>query len=210
MARYNEILIGRWNRFLQKLLQIKGGPPAPQLASEITATFEIEDPTVEDRYLLQWNSFAWSQLVAANVGFSSQIRLRNPLGSNVIAVIERAGFTTAAASQIGQLSKAQLTTDLSPVTTPPIIRDLRSGAAVATNTGSVMSSSIANGVPVVGTVIDSANLAPTTTWQFIQTHHQELTLLPGDSYSLSGSASNQTLQASFWWRERFLEEAERA
>jgi len=35
MAVYNEIGIGRWNRFIQKLTDIKGSPPARQLASEI-------------------------------------------------------------------------------------------------------------------------------------------------------------------------------
>jgi len=36
MAKFNEILAGRYNRFLQKLFQMKGGPPSAQLSSEIT------------------------------------------------------------------------------------------------------------------------------------------------------------------------------
>jgi hypothetical protein len=210
MARFNEILVGRINRFLQKLLGMKGSPPAPQLASEITPSFEIEDVTVEDRVLLQWNSFAWAQFGAANVGFATQLRLRNPVGSGVIAVIERVSVTSQAGSQTFNLSKAQVSTDLTtPVTTPPIIRDLRSasGQPTATLMGSAMTPSFANGVAVVGTVIDQIKIAANTSWQFIYTHHQELTLLPGDSYSLSGGA-NEAMQGSFWWRERALEESE--
>jgi hypothetical protein len=210
VARYNEILVGRWNRFLQKLLQIKGGPPAPQLASEITATFEIEQPPVEDRYLLQWNLFAWAQSVAANAGFASQIRLRNPVGSNVIAVIERASVTSNVAGNFN-FNKAQLSTDFAAgATTGPIIRDLRTGTgqAVATNTGSSMKSSQENAAPVVGTVIDSVYIPASSAYQFIVTPNQELTLAPGDSYSLSGP-TNAVFLGSLWWRERFLEESER-
>jgi hypothetical protein len=213
MARYNEILIGRWNRFLQKLLQIKGGPPAPQLASEIAATFEIEQPPVEDRYLLQWNLFAWQQFVAANVGFSSQIRIRNPVGSNVIAVIEHAGCTNnTGAVNAFKLNKAQLSTDLPAALPGPIIRDLRTGTgqAVASLTGSSMKTTADNAVPVVGTTIDMQDALASTAVRFIWTRNQELTLLPGDSYSLSAQAANVALNATFWWRERFLEESERA
>src|SRR5260370_7764711 len=59
MARYNEILTGRYNRLLQKLLQMKGGPPAPQLASEISPQLSIPDLGVESRFHLGWNSFAF-------------------------------------------------------------------------------------------------------------------------------------------------------
>src|SRR5260370_42195617 len=88
MARFNEILIGRWNRYLQKLCSIKGGPPAPQLAYDITATLEIDQSAVESRFLLGWNRFGFGLQLAGAIGNPSQIRLRNPTGSGVIAVIE--------------------------------------------------------------------------------------------------------------------------
>src|SRR5882762_4396490 len=52
MARFNEILTGRYNRFLQKLLQMKGGPPSAQLASEIQPGFNVEQLPVELRALM--------------------------------------------------------------------------------------------------------------------------------------------------------------
>src|SRR5258708_26699837 len=35
MARFNEILVGRYNRYLQKLLGIKGPPPSAQRSPEV-------------------------------------------------------------------------------------------------------------------------------------------------------------------------------
>ena len=40
MALYNEILVGRFNRGLQKFLSIKGGPPAPQRPMSLEQTIE--------------------------------------------------------------------------------------------------------------------------------------------------------------------------
>jgi hypothetical protein len=74
--------------------------------------------------------------------------------------------------------------------------------------GSAMIATMSNTVPVVGTAIDVVNVPANSPWQAINFEHQELTLLPGDSYSLSATP-NTALQAGFWWRERFLEESER-
>src|SRR5258708_4703411 len=87
MARYNEILVGRYNRFLQKLLGMKGGVVAPQLASEITAAFPLFNGA-ENRYLEQWDMFGVNLFLAGGgVGNISQVRLFNPAASNTIAVV---------------------------------------------------------------------------------------------------------------------------
>src|SRR5260370_17773678 len=77
MARFNEILVGRYNRMLQKLFSMKGSPPAAQLASEIGATIEIERVSVDQRWLIGTRFWARVQQVAG-VGNTRQIRLRNP------------------------------------------------------------------------------------------------------------------------------------
>ncbi len=57
MARYNEILVGRYNRFLQKLLSMKGPASMPQLAGELQATFPFFNG-VENRNLEGWGRWA--------------------------------------------------------------------------------------------------------------------------------------------------------
>src|SRR5437879_1331505 len=94
MARYNEILVGRFNRFLQKVFAMKGEPPAPQLAGEISPNFQLFSG-VENRYLEAWDRFAAGVNVAPVAGNLSGIRLRNPAGSNIVAVLERVTFNEA-------------------------------------------------------------------------------------------------------------------
>src|SRR5258708_23493143 len=89
MARFNEILVGRVNRSLQKLFAMKGGPPAPQLASEITVNHQLQS-AAENRYLEGWNRYAVAIGIAAGgVGNRAGVRIRNPVGSTIIAVIEK-------------------------------------------------------------------------------------------------------------------------
>src|SRR5258708_20335578 len=87
MARYNEILTGRFNRLLQKLLQMKGGPPAPQLASEISPQLSIPDLGVESRFHLGWNSWGFAINTGGAVGTASPAQFGNPPNSNVIRAI---------------------------------------------------------------------------------------------------------------------------
>src|SRR5712664_282468 len=86
MARFNEILVGRFNRALQKLFSMKGGPPAAQLASEITTNVQFNQMGNDFRYLEGWDIFGNQIFLAASVGNTAGYRLRNPGGSNVIAV----------------------------------------------------------------------------------------------------------------------------
>src|SRR5215831_9055081 len=89
MAIYNEILAGRFNRALQKLTSIKGGPPSRQIGSEIMPGWNLPLGN-EFRYLEGWNRY--SVLVALStggVGNISAARFRNLAGSNMIAVFEK-------------------------------------------------------------------------------------------------------------------------
>src|SRR5262249_30276646 len=88
MAVYNEIGIGRWNRFIQKLTDMKGGPPARQLSSEIQVVHPIFH-CVETRALESCYKFGFASATAGNVGVFSAPKIRNPAASNVIAVTEK-------------------------------------------------------------------------------------------------------------------------
>src|SRR6266849_3136440 len=89
MAIFNEILEGRFNRALQKLFAIKGGPPVRQLGGEIMPVFPVFNG-VENRYLEGWNLYGvCTSQAAGGAGVPSSVRLRNPISSNTIAVITR-------------------------------------------------------------------------------------------------------------------------
>src|SRR5712691_3304956 len=115
MARFNEILTGRYNRYLQKLLQMKGGPPSAQLASEISTQIGLFHGA-ETMYLQGWElffaSFSQANLAAANSG----VRLRNPALSGVIAVITKLAEAPTINSSVF-LRAGALATDLTAVPT---------------------------------------------------------------------------------------------
>src|SRR5260370_7847298 len=100
MARYNEILTARYNRLLQNLLQRKGGPRAPQVASEIRPKLSIPDLGVESRFHLGWNSFGFAINTAAGVGTASAAQLRNPPNSKVIGVIHKIQVESSVAQEV--------------------------------------------------------------------------------------------------------------
>src|SRR5260370_39848254 len=87
MAIFNEILEGRFNRGLQKLFAIKGGPPVRQLGSEIMPVLPVFNG-VENRFLEAWNVYGLTTTQGAGgAGVPTSVRLRNPVGLNTIEVI---------------------------------------------------------------------------------------------------------------------------
>jgi hypothetical protein len=202
MARYNEILIGRWNRYLQKLCSIKGGPPSPQLASEIAPTFDVEKPAVESRYLLGWNRFGFGLQILGAVGNPSQIRLRNPTGSGVIAVIESIIVYQSPNDRI-QLTYTATAADLVAQTVIPL--DGRSG----TSSSSVRVSN-SNAAATAGLAVyqDIAGISASPPQQVLVTENQEISIAPGFAWGAQTVAANISLTANVIWRERAIEESE--
>jgi hypothetical protein len=207
MARYNEILVGRYNRFLQKFLSMKGGPPAPQLSSEIGATWTLFHG-VENRYLEGWERFAGNGALAAAAANGSGVRLRNPAGSNVMAVIERLSFSTIIAEtpflQFGFTNTVDLATIVSTAGNKLDNRGRPNPTLILSQTNAT-----AGVVPALDFTLDNPRTSANGLVLWINDENQELTLLPGATIQVVTSAVNQDIQAAFVWRERLLEESER-
>jgi hypothetical protein len=88
MARYNEILAGRFNRGLQKLFSMKGPSPSPQIASEIIAAVILENDRIEHLFLRNERYFGGTSHSGGAVGAINQFQLFNPTGSNILAVVQ--------------------------------------------------------------------------------------------------------------------------
>jgi hypothetical protein len=205
MARFNEILVGRYNRFLQKLFSMKGGPPSPQLASEIATNVQFFSG-VENRYLESWNRFAAAQSDAALAANTDAVRLRNPTGSGVIAVIEKI-YADSGTAQLVTLSlgpsNAALAGGAQALTTARL--DKR------TNQNPTLEISGANNSPAgLSSQKLIGLLSSTLGYDFILSVGQEIPLLPGDAVQITSSVVNTTLDVSFIWRERSLEDSELA
>lgn len=208
MARYNEILVGRYARGVQKLFGIKGEVPVGSLAGELQIVHSLFNGQ-ENRYLESWSRFATAQGDAAHgAGTNSNVRLRNPANSNVVAVFEKVSYLSSAALVDNCSIQYQQGngSDLGTVIASPAIRlDPRIGniqqTSLIVSTGAAAST---------GFTVASAALPINSTYDFILTFNQELTLLPGDSLEIHANIQNQGVAGtSFIWRERFLEESER-
>jgi hypothetical protein len=205
MARFNEILVGRYNRFLQKLMGMKGGPPSPQLASEITAALTLFNG-VENRYLEQWDRFGINQLQAAVAAQTSRIQYRNPVGSNVIAVFEKLIVGSNVAADQPTVNQGAATTDLATdATTSVQVLDPRGRTA---STLRVSRQAAAGGG--VGLAYLQLFFAANVQVDVIFFEDQEIPLLPGQALQIASNNVNTALIVGAIWRERFLEDSERA
>ncbi len=201
MALYNEILVGRFNRGLEKLFGIKGGKPAPQLSTDIAPSFAIP-LEVEDRVLFGWTRFATQLNVPANVASTSGARMRNPVGSNVIAVFEKILFSVDVADTVA-IDYGVTTVDYATIQVNAARLDPRG----VNNPTLIMS--LAN--PAVGQAQGAATLRgpALTNVDYLVTRNQELPLLPSDAIGVRTLNVNKNLIVNFIWRERVLDEGER-
>ncbi len=217
MARFNEILVGRYNRFLQKLLSMKGPASMAQLAAEMQPVLPFFNGS-ENRWMEAWQrygGFISQPAVALNQG---AIRLRNPGGSNVIAVFEKIMFKMAAAqSDNFNITYGIASTDLSTIVTafPTAGSGVgRLDARQAAIAPTLIASNQSTG-PTAPGLTTGFNLASIPAFQnidfidYIITDVQEFNLAPGDAIQFTNQNVNSQITVNLMWRERFLEDSER-
>lgn len=204
MARYNEILVGRYARGIQKLFGMKGEVPVASLSGELGVAHVVMSG-VENRYLEGWDLFANVVTQGAVAAQFSQVQLRNPPTSNTIAVMMKLTFLTQAGNDNALLNHLSTVSDLATIVTPTNPRlDPRGRSSTAL----VMSRTTLAGL--TGNALVQAGVTGVTgTYDFIQTDIQEIPLLPGDALVISSNTVNQGMTSSWFWRERALEESER-
>jgi hypothetical protein len=204
MARFNEILAGRFNRALQKFLGIKGGPPAPQLASEITTNLQFNQMGADFRLLEGWERF-WGFVAAGpSVGNNNGIQLRNPITSGIVAVLEKISFFQNGADflNVTVAHAGGPQADLTNIAATDRI-DNR-GRQFSTL---VLSTFSPAGQLAIQTQRWSGNTANLEVSEIL-TEDQELLMLPGDVMRFTTIGANLITVMNFIWRERALEESE--
>jgi hypothetical protein len=206
MARYNEILAGRYNRMLQKLFAMKGGPPVPQLSGDVQPSFNLFSG-VENRYLESWQRFgAFADTTAPAAGNRAAVRIRNPANSTVVAVLEKIAVSENIATDTAlffyDAVAVPMPTENATIT--PRNLDARGQQLGAT---SIVTTSINFGI--LGTSFFAALILLNSTYDFMINEDQEITLPPGSELTVAANALVNAFRCSFMWRERVLEESER-
>src|SRR5258707_3416526 len=203
MAKFNEILVGRYNRFLQKLLSMKGGPPASQLSTEISVNIGLFHG-VENRYLEGWLRFGLNSSVTGGAAQFAAIRWRNPANSNIVAVFEKLSIQGGAADT----PRLQYRSTGVGLTTVNVLGNVPLDPR-GQPTSSLIQSQTVNYTAAILTVMQGNLSANNQNYDFIVEENQELPLFPGDDLTLFSTTAATTLFASALWRERFLEDSER-
>ncbi len=215
MAKFNEILVGRFNRALQKYLAMKGGPPAAQLATELTPNFQFNAMGVDFRNLEGWNRFSNSPpAIVATAGNLCEFRLSNDFGSNVIGVVEKLWIWTSLADEINVAleNDAALVSGHVPTlsTNPNITLDGRVlGAGGGSIGGGVLIAGSSTLTNTSSRVIARLQLPATSAIEFIVHEDHQLPILPKSFLQVQTSVAANTIRVVVFWRERFFEDSER-
>lgn len=205
MALFNEILVGRLNRWCQKFYAIKSGTASlTQLVPTVQTTNQILSG-VEDLYLQNWQRYQFTVTSPAVAAQSSEVQLRNPVGSAVVAVVTKLNALPGATSLV-QAAIFNQPSDLASIVSFSANRMDRRGQPAPVCVGSFGASA-----SLPGTFLSSFRELGTTTapeTPFIVTTGQEITILPGDCCAVFCELVNTAISVAFQWRERPLESSE--
>ena len=203
MAVYNEILAGRFNRFVQKLLSIKGPTSLVAMSSDLTFIHQVQSGS-ETRYLEGWDLFSATRNVAAVAAQLSLLQLRNPVGSGIVGVLTLAQAQGGAADGLAiYLSRSGVTTDLAGgiIATQGWDARGRPGATIIASFGNAAAP--AGSFIQVFTNLFLANTTSSTPWGY------EIPITPGVALTLASNSFNVSDFFVANWRERPLEDSEK-
>jgi hypothetical protein len=205
VAVYNEVQVGRYVRFLQKFLGIKGRQPAPlTFAGELGAFWGLFHGA-ENRYLEGWDRFGQVFSVPGSAANNSQIQLRNPSNSKVIAVFERIEIWNQTVAGQPRLRLNPQSTDLGTLVGTTNYRwDARGRISSALIASTQNNSAVGSLTPTQWQLNSNAAYDK----EVIGTDIQEIPMLPGDALNILEVQTNVAISANLWWRERLLEEGE--
>ena len=202
MALFNEILVGRLNRWVQKFYAIKSGTASLTQLLPTVQTINSVFSGAEDRYLQGWllNMFAFN-VAAPGAGNIAGAQVRNPKGSNIVAVM-MSWVVTVIVTDAPLLTLIRgATTDLPTTSGITVSLDARaSGSSIVPSLGS-------NGVSQPAGQTMQRNFVTSGQSDFLS-NGVEIPILPGDALMLTSGTANTAIVSSCFFRTRPLESSE--
>lgn len=209
MAALNEILVGRFNKLLTRLLNISGGAPSPQLTPEITPVL-VAIPDAPS-YSWQKNELLMVAGVTtgAAIGKQAYIQVGNQPGSQQLIEIEQIlisnlsaglqnyvfGQTTISTAAVQRVSSRDSRIN-------PGLGNVQTGPGRFTSG----SDSVADGVAGLAGAFNIPNIGLlANTSQVVAV---PFVLGPGDAFTIANNALNAAVTAAIFWRARPAAEGE--
>lgn len=201
MNLFNYIGVGRFNEGLKAVLGINDAG-FTMLAPEVVPTFEINNVAPEMRRAML-ERLCWGVAVSgAGVGTNSYVALHNPLNSRIVCVVERIEMYNLAAACTFQLSVLGTTGVFQGTAGTMASRDLRwtGGPTCSVRQGSDFTN-------YAGAITAGPRIRALQDTTYILS--QPVVLGAGNVLIIyNASAQNESITASFSWRERVRTDAE--
>lgn len=200
----SKIEIGRWSDQLRRMLGMAGQTiVSGDLSPEISPTIQIEGESPEWNFLKSKRDCFGGNEITSSGANTSKFRLRNPLDSGVIAVVEAVGFSTLTTSKVAIRVNAQ-TIDLS-ATVIGSVPDSRWGIIGTARAALHLTTTVGQTTAPAGDTMVMIHLLANTPWVFTQ----KFVLLPGTNIDFGSDSTAVELRAWVNWTERGLPELER-
>lgn len=198
-----DVWLGRVNRAVEKLLNIKAGPTVVDVDHRLQLVQQANTAPVEERYLQGTDRYALRFFQVAVAAQFAEFQIRNPANSNVLVTLEKATVEFAVAGEYLAFEVTSTVDLATPVTMTFQRWDRRSRAAPTVIASQTTAAALPANTSYWG-IFGGAN----TSADMIQTVNQEIPILPGDAFALVFSIANANGVVSMWWRERPLESSE--
>jgi len=199
-----KIDVGRYNAILGRLLSGAGVlDPAGELSPEISATMVLENDRPEWFFLSNQRLMSATADQGGDAVTFAGARLRNPTGSNVLAVVERCQVDCFTVQSQIRFRFGTATADLGGIL-PSRALDSRNAATTA---GALILSSAAIAASGAGDIFWEMNIPVTDVREPLFT---PIILAPGSHIDVTAITQTAGLQVNFRWRERELTKYERS
>jgi len=198
----SKIEIGRYSELLRRMLGQKGQEiVAAELSPEVSPIIILEGTGAEWDFLKSVRGCRCQGAVVGQPGFSSRFRLRNPVNSGVIAVIDEVGFSGAGVKF--RMGRAQIFGD-HPAPLLTVVPDLRWGSVGATTTTLLFSKDNTSALGIPGDLFMQIGVAADNYFKYTQ----PTVLVPGTSLEWGTNILDSDIDTYVAWRERALPDLE--
>lgn len=209
MAALNEILVGRFNGLLTRLLKITGGAPAPQLTPEVQPILQLISDSADLAFLKEEFLMVFGATTSNVALKQSYVQVANPSNSGLLIIIEgitvSADFSTPTAVQYG----FGLTTPSTRAVQRVVSRDSRVNPGLASSQSGPGACTFGSDAVADGVAGIAFNQARVDLLSFTSLYLPvKYVIEPGDAFSVWCEAVNIPTTASIFYRARAAQQAE--
>lgn len=195
-----KVEVGRYSSLVRRFLSMKGSEfVLPEMSPEISAVFVLESQRPDWFFLKNERLVGASAVSTSGASAGPTFRVRNPLGSGVIATIESIWFSHSD-TRTTELNHVQVNAQLASANVDPVARDSRQLTVIGGTNSALLASLLTTG-GAAGDRLWVGEVAANVVTRI----ELPIVLAPGFAIDLgSTNVGATTISAAIWWCERSL------